>query len=419
MRAFEGVEDVALDTLLPHPHNPREGDVDAIELSLNAHGQYRPIVVNSRNRVIIAGHHLWKAAQRLGWETVSVAWLDADEDEHVRIMLADNRTADLGSYNEAAILSLLEELDRGDLGLVGTGYTDDDLATLAAAQSGLQTDLAYEEGDKREPRKRSTPIDLIASIAGPVYITHILYALGWHPGIITTAAGAARKILEATGRPPMFMDNEWHDYDHDQHIKTLAEFHPKYATVRDLVTKAQAREHDVRYYSIAETLGMAEEVAQHADNVILIPKYDCIDDLPATIGGKRVVLGYSVHSSYGGTPIRPQRFAGHPVHLLGGSWKKQRALLNLLGDDVVSLDNNNMLMVSRFANVNRIGGSSNTLLEMFPEFGEEVRGSAMTLSLVMSAAFIAHEVATVFDGLVEPEAITTENGGRDDGADDE
>lgn len=70
-----------------------------------------------------------------------------------------------------------------------------------------------------------------------------------------------------------------------------------------------------------------------------------------------MVLGYSVESSYGGSTLPPSALAGWPVHLLGGPWKKQRAVLNILKDDVVSLDNNNFLKVSQFGQVVEPDGS--------------------------------------------------------------
>lgn len=118
-----------IDTLTPHPRNARNGDTDVIVESLQANGQYRPIVV-ARGGVILAGNHTYAAAMELGWDTIAAVHLDLDpaSPEAIRIMLADNRTADMGRYDEALLLDLLRALD-GDL--EGTGYSDDDLNHLA------------------------------------------------------------------------------------------------------------------------------------------------------------------------------------------------------------------------------------------------------------------------------------------------
>jgi len=134
--------------LHPHPTNPRNGDTDAIAQSLQTNGQYRPIVA-TKDGTILAGNHTYAAAMELGWEHLDVVVLDIDPysaDAH-RIMLADNRTADLGRYDDGLLLDLLRELET----LEGTGYTDDDLAALThlveapdldalAAQVGAPTD---------------------------------------------------------------------------------------------------------------------------------------------------------------------------------------------------------------------------------------------------------------------------------------
>lgn len=123
------IEHAPWNTLRPHPRNPRNGDTDAIAASLEANGQFRPIVV-ARDGTVLAGNHTYAAAGSLGWDTIAVVRLDLDPEspEAERIMLADNRTSDLGRYDDQALLGLLRDV--GDL--TGTGYTEDDLADLAA-----------------------------------------------------------------------------------------------------------------------------------------------------------------------------------------------------------------------------------------------------------------------------------------------
>ncbi|MDY5785585.1 hypothetical protein [Corynebacterium sp.] len=63
------------------------------------------------------------------WRTVHAWVVDVDEDRATRIVLADNRTADLGSYDTDELLGLLETVDHD---LDGTGYDYDDLEGLSA-----------------------------------------------------------------------------------------------------------------------------------------------------------------------------------------------------------------------------------------------------------------------------------------------
>jgi hypothetical protein len=90
-----------------------------------------------------------------------------------------------------------------------------------------------------------------------------------------------------------------------------------------------------------DILQQADELSAYAENVIVIPKVDVIGSIP-----ERFMLGYSVPSSYGGTPVSPTRFEGRRVHLLGGSWTIQKRYLRALGDSVVSLDNNSLFVAA-------------------------------------------------------------------------
>jgi ParB-like chromosome segregation protein Spo0J len=121
-------ERVDVTTLEPYPGNPRRGNVAVIAASLSALGQYRPIVVQTGTRYVLAGNHTLAAAKQLGWEDIDVVWVDADEATARKIVAADNRASDLGEYDSAELLALLEDVED----LEGTGYEVADLAELVA-----------------------------------------------------------------------------------------------------------------------------------------------------------------------------------------------------------------------------------------------------------------------------------------------
>lgn len=123
---------IPIDSVTPYPRNPRQGDIGAICESLEAHGQYRPIVVNSRGGTILAGNHTWQAAKALGWDTIAATFVDVDDDTAARIVIIDNRSNDLAAYDDHALSDLLVELVATDRGLSGTGYDGDDLDYLLA-----------------------------------------------------------------------------------------------------------------------------------------------------------------------------------------------------------------------------------------------------------------------------------------------
>jgi ParB-like chromosome segregation protein Spo0J len=126
-----------LDALTPHPQNARNGDLEAIVESLRSHGQYAPIVVQQSTGRVIKGNHVYASALALGWTHAAATLLDVDDDTATRILLVDNRTSDLGRYDDPMLAGLLSDLD----GLHGTGFEERDLARL----------LARIEADEAEP----------------------------------------------------------------------------------------------------------------------------------------------------------------------------------------------------------------------------------------------------------------------------
>lgn len=118
---------VAIETLKEFQGNPRKGNVDALAASLKTNGQYKPIVVRKETQEILAGNHLWKAAKSLGWAEINIVEVEVDDEGAKKIVAADNRLADLGTYDEQALLDLLE-----DISLDGTGYQPADIDDLLA-----------------------------------------------------------------------------------------------------------------------------------------------------------------------------------------------------------------------------------------------------------------------------------------------
>jgi hypothetical protein len=136
---------VPMESLTLYPRNPRRGVTDRIRESLAFHGQYRPIVVNERSREILAGNHTYLAARELGWDEIAVTYVDVDDEQAARIVLVDNRTADLGVYDDLELVELLQSLPSVD----GTAYTGDDLdALLASLPTSEPSDL--DDGEARD-----------------------------------------------------------------------------------------------------------------------------------------------------------------------------------------------------------------------------------------------------------------------------
>jgi|694.fasta_scaffold54307_11 ParB-like chromosome segregation protein Spo0J len=138
---------IDIDSIKPHPKNARQGDVGMIATSLELNGQYRPIIIQESTGFIIAGNHTWKAAKSLGWKEIAATKLSVDEDQSMRILLADNKANDLASYDDSDLLSLLIEMNESDRGLEGTLFSNDDIDDLMALlESNDLQDVIEEHG---------------------------------------------------------------------------------------------------------------------------------------------------------------------------------------------------------------------------------------------------------------------------------
>lgn len=85
--------------------------IDAIISSLKAFGQYRPIVVQSKTKVIVAGNGTYLAAKELGWDKIDCVFIDVDDDARRTIGVLDNRCSDLSSWDESKLRELLYYMD--------------------------------------------------------------------------------------------------------------------------------------------------------------------------------------------------------------------------------------------------------------------------------------------------------------------
>ena len=130
-------ETVPVDALRPHPRNPRQGDIGAIHTSIETNGFYGAVIAQKSTGYILAGNHRWQAAQAAGATDIPVTWIDVDDDHALRILLADNRTNDLASYDDTALTEILKDLMDDTGTLLGTGYDGDDLDQLLGDLNGV------------------------------------------------------------------------------------------------------------------------------------------------------------------------------------------------------------------------------------------------------------------------------------------
>jgi len=117
-----------------HPKNARDGDLGAIAESIRENGFYGAIQVQRSTGWIVAGNHRWEAAAAiLGMEALPRLVIDVDDETALRMLVVDNRSSDLASYDERRQAALLVDLQReSEKGLAGTGWRSDELDQLLA-----------------------------------------------------------------------------------------------------------------------------------------------------------------------------------------------------------------------------------------------------------------------------------------------
>ena len=110
-------------SLLEYDNNPRHNEeaIEAVANSIREFGFKVPIVISSDN-VIIAGHTRLKASVSLGLEEVPCIIADDLNDEQIKAFrLADNKTAELATWD---LSKLEEELSHIDMDMLQFGFEE-------------------------------------------------------------------------------------------------------------------------------------------------------------------------------------------------------------------------------------------------------------------------------------------------------
>lgn len=191
---YLGTREISFDQLERFEGNARRGDVDAIRGSLRRHGQYRSLVVRAVGDdrfVILAGNHTHDALKAEGYTTARCEVIECDDDQARRINLADNRLAELGTYDQEALAELLTFLD-GDLD--GTGYSAEDVSALL--------------GTDEEPAALTDPDDIPDAPAEPHSRVGDVWILGRHRLLVgdSTDVAAVEEMLDGDRCDAMWTD---------------------------------------------------------------------------------------------------------------------------------------------------------------------------------------------------------------------
>jgi len=95
------IKEISISELHPYENNPRNNDdaVDAVAKSIETFGFKAPLIIDKEN-VIVCGHTRYKAAVKLGLQTVPCVIADDLTPEQVKAFrLVDNKTNELSGWD--------------------------------------------------------------------------------------------------------------------------------------------------------------------------------------------------------------------------------------------------------------------------------------------------------------------------------
>lgn len=136
------IADLVLQTRNPVTHSGQS--LEAIKASYRQFGQVKPLVVNQRNREVVAGNGQLQAARQLGWTHLAVTWLDLTDSQQAALAVADNRSAQFTDWDSDVLSALLDDIRglEGGPGLADALLLDDLLGPADEEPAGQSEAVA-------------------------------------------------------------------------------------------------------------------------------------------------------------------------------------------------------------------------------------------------------------------------------------
>jgi hypothetical protein len=199
------VEYVPLSELERWPRNPKKHDEPGIDASLERFGFTNPLMMDERTKRLVAGHGRLEALQRRqaagkeppkniakkgkDWMVPVVRGVSfASEAEAEAYLLADNRLTEIGGWDDKMMNDVLASLGSVDGGLVGTGFSAEDVASM----------LRQASVDEKPP-VGNTPQELTEKFEAAEIKQVVLYFEGpQYDAVVTRLASAQAKLGVST-----------------------------------------------------------------------------------------------------------------------------------------------------------------------------------------------------------------------------
>lgn len=165
-----------------HPRNARQGDIGAVYTSITENGWWGYIIAQKSTGYILVGNHRFQAGCAAQMTEFPVVWVDVSDEEALRILLADNRTSDLGSYDNGKLAEMLSELHlQTEKGLTGTAYDADFLDDLIGDLARAAAPPPEPEEEKRKGEDRLAIVLICENEDEQETLNDKLKAMGFYP----------------------------------------------------------------------------------------------------------------------------------------------------------------------------------------------------------------------------------------------
>lgn len=123
------IQDLDINDIIPYANNPRNNAaaVDAVAASIREFGFKVPVVID-RNGILITGHTRLEAAKKLGITKIpAIRAADLTDAQVKAFRLADNKVAEIATWDDQALAAELQALDDMDFDMSDFGFADDEL----------------------------------------------------------------------------------------------------------------------------------------------------------------------------------------------------------------------------------------------------------------------------------------------------